>query len=73
MVAPLEKASLEIIGDRLHGRCVCCAKWTFIFFWAGYINQSLFVISRFVLSGINNFTLVNESDMTCFMGLLYRY
>ena len=41
------------------------------FFWGDYINQFLLFICILVFSGINNFTLVNKSDMTCPMGLGY--
>ena len=51
--------------------CALCsdAKWKFIFFGGGYINQLLLFICILVFSGINNFTLGNKSDMTCPMGL----
>ena len=51
--------------------CALCsdAKWIFIFFVGGYINQLLLFICILVFFGINNFTLVNKSDMTCPMGL----
>ena len=44
-------------------------KWKFIFFGGGYINQLLLFICILTFSGINNFTLVSKSDMTCPMGL----